>query len=101
MIEKGRHRIPSIPREQRTCPTCPTEVENEMHFLTKCSAYNRFHLFEGVAIQTPNFRALDNDQQFVFLMSQEDKDITFTLAHCTFHWFKLRQEIENVNDLNR
>ena len=69
-------------------------VENEMHFLTNCNAYNRYHLYEGISIHTPNFTHLNNQQQFIFLMSQEDKDIMFTLAHCTFHWFKLRQEIE-------
>ena len=39
MIEKGRHKRPTIPREQRSCPTYPTLVKNEVHFLPQCSAY--------------------------------------------------------------
>ena len=93
MIEKGRHSRPRVPRDQRKCPICITDIETEAHFMTKCSAYNRFHLFEAICTQTPNFRLLNNEKQFVFLMSQEDKNISYTLAHCTFYWFKDRKEI--------
>ena len=38
-INKGRHK--NIPREQRLCKLCSEEaVENEEHFLFKCSFYN-------------------------------------------------------------
>ena len=87
---------PRVPRDQRKCPICITDIENEAHFMTKCSAYNRFHLFEAICTQTPNFRLLNNEEQFVFLMSQEDKNISYTLAHCTFHWFKDRKEMDNT-----
>ena len=33
MIETGRHR--NIPKEQRNCPFCEDQVENEVHFLFK------------------------------------------------------------------
>ena len=40
-IEKGRHR--NIPRDSRICKLCPSkEVENEEHFLTKCTFFNRY-----------------------------------------------------------
>ena len=97
MIEKGRHHRPTLPREQRKCPTCITKIENEVHFMTECSAYNRFHLYEAISLQTPNFRSLNNEQQFIYMMSQEDQNTTYTLAHCTFYWLKTRREIDNIN----
>ena len=100
MIEKGRQSRPILSREQRKCPFCTTEIENEVHFITKCSAYNRFHLYEAISLQTPNFRFLNNEQQFIFLMSQEDQNITYTLAHCTFYWLKTRRERDNINNLS-
>ena len=36
MIEEGRHKRPIIPRDQRFCPYCPGEIENEEYFFTKC-----------------------------------------------------------------
>jgi hypothetical protein len=39
-IEKGRHSTPIIPANERYCPFCPQLVEDEIHFLVKCSLYN-------------------------------------------------------------
>ena len=39
-IEKGRHSTPIVPADQRYCPFCPNIVEDEIHFLLKCSLYN-------------------------------------------------------------
>ena len=37
MIEIGRHN--GIQKEMRFCPFCPGLIENEVHFLLSCSAY--------------------------------------------------------------
>ena len=37
MIKVDRHR--KIPREERICPICSTEIEDEIHFLIKCNVY--------------------------------------------------------------
>ena len=64
MIEKGRHKRPVFPREERFCPFCPT-VENEIHFLTQSSAYkNRNELFNMIAKEVPNFVNLNNKSQY-------------------------------------
>ena len=39
MIEKGRHKRPKIPREQRFCPFYPANVEDENHSLMQCILY--------------------------------------------------------------
>ena len=48
MIEKGRHQ--KIPKEQRFCPICPNEIEDEVHFLTvrKCFESECQILFHNV-----------------------------------------------------
>ena len=61
MIGKGRHKRPSVPREERFCPFCPSTVENEIHFLTQCFAYkNRNELFNMIQREVSNFINLDN-----------------------------------------
>ena len=81
MIEKGRHKRPVLPREERFCPFCPSTVENEIHFLTQCSAYkNRNELFNMIAKEVPNFVNLDNKSQYIFLMSQENKQLNLKLV---------------------
>ena len=37
-IETGRHK--KLPILARMCPTCPGEVEDEVHFLVKCNLYS-------------------------------------------------------------
>ena len=39
-IEEGRRKRPFVPREQRMCPLCSLEVENEIHFLIHCNKYD-------------------------------------------------------------
>ncbi|KAH7442173.1 hypothetical protein KP509_03G074700 [Ceratopteris richardii] len=36
-IERGRSK--GVPREERWCPVCKTEVESEEHFVIRCPAY--------------------------------------------------------------
>ena len=37
MVEKGRH--DNLNKSDRMCPFCPGQIENEFHFLLKCSTY--------------------------------------------------------------
>ena len=64
MIEDGSHR--KIPREERKCPVCPTEIENEIHFLIKCELYEdtRIPFFEEVSHQFQNFPKLDTKEKY-------------------------------------
>ena len=46
MIERGRYHKSKLPREQHLCPFCRDignkQVEEEMHFLCECPAYEIF-----------------------------------------------------------
>ena len=93
MIETGRHKRPSVPREERFCPFCTSTVESEIHFLTQCSAYkNRNELFIMIQREVPNSVNLDNKSQYIFLMSQENKQLNLKLIPTIHKWVTERLE---------
>ena len=79
MIEFGRYKKPKpLPREERLCKFCNlNEVENEIHFVTRCLKYEpeikEFHK----AINTKNayFNSLTDLQKTIWLLSQECETI--------------------------
>ena len=67
MIEKARHQRFVPDRQHRVCPFCPTEVEDEIHFLIKCTKYDtRDDLFNDIENKVPNFPALNDKQKFTY-----------------------------------
>ena len=48
MIEKGRHQ--GLQENQRLCPFCDNQIENEQHFAMECPTYNvlRQNLFDNI-----------------------------------------------------
>ncbi|MCO5608681.1 hypothetical protein L7F22_062895 [Adiantum nelumboides] len=45
-IERGRAR--GLPRDERICPICHTEVESEEHFMVRCPAYSALRVQFGM-----------------------------------------------------
>ena len=91
MIEEGRRKKPRIPRELRTCNMCPNKIEDETHFLTNCPLYgSRSKLFQEFEALYPSFHTLSDDQKFIYLMSQEDPDISSSLAKAIIEWQSLK-----------
>ncbi|MCO5569503.1 hypothetical protein L7F22_023216 [Adiantum nelumboides] len=45
-IERGRAR--GLPRDERICPICHTEVESEEHFMVRCTAYSALRVQFGM-----------------------------------------------------
>jgi hypothetical protein len=95
MIEKGRHIRPVLSRESRFCPHCPLTVETEEHFLTECPPYNRTTFFTEISAKAPQFANLDSHSKFIFLMSQEDRELTGELAVKVHRWLNSRREFED------
>ena len=93
MTENGRHKRPKIPREQRFCPFCPTKDEDESHFLMQCILYeNRNELFMPAETEAPNFTNLNSQEQFIFLMSQENRVPNYKIISTIHEWFTKRLE---------
>ena len=91
MIEKGRHIRPPIPREERKCHMCSTEVENEVHFLTNCQLYGSQNKFwNQVTTKFPQTSNLCNEDKFIFIMTQEDPEITELLLKTNYEWQQFR-----------
>ena len=91
MIEEGRHFRPRIPRENRWCKFCATVVEDEQHMLIDCKLYgNRQNWFDKITEKCPNFSSLNSHQKFIFLMTQEDEQLTKETAEKISEWLELR-----------
>ena len=84
MIESGRYHKPKpLPREDRLCHNCClNEVENEIHFLTRCSKYEseREEFYKTICLHNANFNFLDDANKALWLLSQEREDVLKELA---------------------
>ena len=71
MIEKGRHQKPPLPRPERTCHYCPSEIEDELHFITSCPRYDneRIPLYRTAIENSIHFENLSNESK-LFSCSQ-------------------------------
>ena len=70
-IEVGRHN--GIPKHMRTCPFCPTHIEDEIHFLLECKTFqsHRNDLINNIAVDIRNFSILHLNEKFNILMSNQ------------------------------
>ena len=93
MIEKGRHRKPPLERSERKCPFCKSLVESELHFIVTCPKYEneRTLLFRACTENSIHFEVLSNESKFIFIMSNEDMNISSALGSYTFNCMKLRE----------
>ena len=91
MVEIGRRS--KIKLEDRTCPKCPLlEVENELHFICSCPYYKdmRDKLMQTIIIKSPLYHNLSLDDQFTWLMGNNDNDIILALAEYVYQAMEFR-----------
>ena len=94
MIEEGRRKRPIIPREERICKTC-NKIEDEIHFLINCDKDDRTDKFKIIINEVPCFEDMpDSKTKFIYLMSQENKNLTNLIAQCIHTWFEIRESNE-------
>ena len=94
-LERGRHIRPRLERSERKCFFCKDEIEDEIHFLTKCPLYadERKALYESCRENSINFDVLEtNIHMFVFILSNECPIITIKLARFIYNSFKARDK---------
>ena len=75
MIETGRYKNGKyLPEEERLCPICKSDVENEIHVMLHCQLYQdiRDELFDHAVCLNPDFTELCDIEKFKFLMSNID-----------------------------
>ena len=94
-VETERHKSKPLDRPLRTCKFCTqTDIENEIHFLTKCPFYQstRTDLYTLVINRCPNFKDLDAIAKFSWLMSCEDLEVIEKLGNFLIQSFSQRLE---------
>ena len=91
MIERGRYHKPKLPREQRLCPFCRNignkKVEDKMHFLCDCPAYEIFReqFLETINKNTVISSLSSHDKIFKILdldISNCHQDIALFVYNC-------------------
>ena len=96
MVEVGRHKRPFIPRHQRRCHMCVEEVEDETHFMTHCRLYgtqNRY--WDAIYNKVPQIRTHSNTDRLVYIMTQEDSELTNTILKMNHEWMTFRKFLED------
>ena len=66
----------------RICPICKSSVEDEIHFLCQCPCYEdiRYALYMKACKEHTDFMNIDVLDQFVYLMSNMQRDVIKFLA---------------------
>ena len=86
LIEKGRHARPQIERHERFCFNCKDEIENEIHFVTKCPLYEDERKKLYIACQNNARPGIlfdqipTNEHKFIFILSNKNPLIIRCLA---------------------
>lgn len=73
-IETGRYT--QVKLEDRVCKLCNNgSIEDEFHFLCKCSKYNelRISLYENITFSNDGFAGLDDQSKFIFMLKSYNK----------------------------
>ena len=92
MIEVGRHHRPILPRPDRKCPMCNEFVEDEVHFLTKCCLYGtRDKYWTDIFDRVPQITTHSNTDQFIYIMTQEDHELTKITLKMVYEWMCFRK----------
>ena len=72
MIEKGRHQ--GLQENQRLCPFCDNQIENEKHFVMECPTYNvlRKNFFDNITDNENENEFNKINERFCFLLTSPD-----------------------------
>ena len=83
-VETQRYVTPKIPYENRYCPLCSQETENEVHLLFKCNAtcykVERETFIWRIVEMVKHFEHLSEQDKAFYIMSQENEHATALLA---------------------
>lgn len=98
-IETGRFTIPKIPENMRTCPHCLTPVEDEIHFLLRCSLYNdlRITLLEKLENRYKVFERFSDTERIIFLFNNNDGYVSRLSAAFVHQAMEIREKNYQIN----
>ena len=92
MLELGRYRRPKVPRTERICTICGSEVEDEIHFMLRCPALvnARRPILEECVKLCEDFLLRTDMEKFYFLLNNCNVNL---LAKTIFQMFQLRRSL--------
>ena len=95
MIEKGRYRKNKIDRDMRFCFVCKNQIEDETHFILRCSLYSpgRRVLEDACRETCVRYDQLNEEQKFVFIMTNENEKVIKILSKFIFENLNLRNKM--------
>ena len=93
-VNAGRHFEFKIQQEERISPFCKNGVEDEIHFVMKCTQFEelRAKMLQLGENKYVAFKRL-NDEQKLYLFTNEDKEVCRGISKFTFEGFKQREKI--------
>ena len=96
-IEVGRYKKNKTPRDKRYCIFCQSSgihiVEDEKHFVMECPLFSekRKTMLNTIYDKFPSTKSLNNNDMFIWLMSQEDSKSIQTFANYLRQAFTARE----------
>ena len=95
-VERGRYNKTAL--ENRICPLCHKEVEDEFHFIITCSEINktRIKMFDEISRIVPCFNSMSEENKFEFIFSCEECDILLIIVNYISEMYNERNNY-NVN----
>ena len=96
-IERGRHNRPKKPIEARLCSMCNL-VEDEQHFVCACLVNReiRAYMYHKISGIYSNFIHLNDEDKFIFLMTNTDRRNLNCLGKFIYQSFQIRDHISRI-----
>ena len=90
-IETGRHFKFKIQQEERICSLCKNGVEDQIHFVMKCTQLEelRATMLQLVENEYVAFKSLNDEKKLFYLFTNEDKEVCRGISK----GFKQREKI--------
>ena len=96
-IKRARHDRPKKPIEARICSTCSL-VKDEHHFVCACLMNReiRAYMYHKISVIYSNFIHLNDEDKFIFLMTNTDRRILNWLGKFVYQSFQIRDRISRI-----
>ena len=91
-IETGRYQRPVVPSNERVCRICNSgQVEDEIHFIGQCTAYNEHRKLLIQEMNLTQFTGSEEEQVTIIMTSTKEEDFE-SLGQYILKCFRTRKD---------